>query len=54
MKKRFQKIPRWNIDILKLLLAIVYVYAGLAKLNSDWLLEAMPLKIWLPNNSIFH
>jgi hypothetical protein len=51
MKKRFQKIPRWNIDILKLLLAIVYVYAGLAKLNSDWLLEAMPLKIWLPNNS---
>jgi hypothetical protein len=50
-KKRFQKIPRWNIDILKLLLAIVYVYAGLAKLNSDWLLEAMPLKIWLPNNS---
>jgi uncharacterized membrane protein len=28
-KKRFQKIPRWNIDILKLLLAIVYVYAGL-------------------------
>jgi hypothetical protein len=50
-KKRFQKIPRWNIDILKLLLAIVYVYAGLEKLNSDWLLEAMPLKIWLPNNS---
>jgi hypothetical protein len=29
-KIRFQKIPRWNIDILKLLLAIVYVYAGLA------------------------
>jgi hypothetical protein len=25
----------------KLLLAIVYFYAGLAKLNSDWLLEAM-------------
>jgi hypothetical protein len=33
------KGPRWNIDILKLLLAIVYFYAGLAKLNSDWLLE---------------
>lgn len=50
-KLRFAKIPRWNIDILKLLLAIVYFYAGLAKLNSDWLIEAMPLKIWLPNNS---
>ncbi len=50
-KIAFQKIPRWNVDILKLLLAIVYFYAGLAKLNTDWLLDAMPLKIWLPNNS---
>jgi len=50
-KVRFEKIPAWNIDILKLLLAIVYFYAGVAKLNSDWLLEAMPLKIWLPHNS---
>ncbi len=51
-KKRgvsFQHIPRWAIDTIKLLLAIVYFYAGLAKLNSDWLIEAMPLKIWLPS-----
>ena len=47
--KAFQKIPRWCIDSIKLLLAIVYFYAGLAKLNSDWLLRAMPLKIWLPS-----
>ncbi len=47
----FEKIPSWNIDILKLLLGIVYFYAGLAKLNSDWLINAMPLKIWLPNNN---
>lgn len=45
----FQKIPRWTIDSIKLLLGIVYFYAGLAKLNSDWLLKAMPLKIWLPS-----
>ena len=50
-KIAFQKIPRWTIDVLKVLLGIVYFYAGLAKLNSDWLLKAMPLKIWLPNNS---
>ncbi len=50
-KLRFQKIPSWNIDILKLLLGIVYFYAGISKLNSDWLFEAMPLRIWLPNNS---
>lgn len=45
------QIPTWNIDVLKVMLTIVYFYAGLAKLNSDWLLEAMPLKIWLPNQS---
>ena len=49
--KAFTQIPRWTTDILKLLLAIVYIYAGLAKLNSDWLFNAMPLKIWLPGNA---
>lgn len=47
----FQRIPQWTTDILKLILGIVYCYAGLAKLNSDWLLEAMPLKMWLPSNA---
>lgn len=46
-KGAFSEIPRWSVDAVKLMLAIVYFYAGLAKLNSDWLLEAMPLKIWL-------
>ncbi len=44
----FSQIPKWNIDVIKLLLCIVYLYAGLAKLNSEWLLQGMPLKIWLP------
>jgi hypothetical protein len=43
------QIPRWTLDSIKLLLGTVYFYAGLAKLNSDWLLKAMPLKIWLPS-----
>ncbi|WP_298546707.1 HTTM domain-containing protein [uncultured Aquimarina sp.] len=47
--RSFYKVPRWTIDAVKLLLGIVYFYAGLAKLNSDWLLKAMPLKIWLPS-----
>ena len=47
-QKRFQFVPQWNVDAIKLLLVIVYVYAGLAKLNSDWLVDAMPLSIWLP------
>ena len=42
------EIPQWNIDALKFMMAILYFYAGLAKLNSDWMLHALPLKIWLP------
>ncbi len=48
-KKEYRTIPGWTVDSIKLLLGIVYFYAGLAKLNSDWLFRAMPLKIWLPS-----
>ncbi len=41
-------VPAWTINILKFQLGIVYCYAGLAKLNYDWLVSALPLKIWLP------
>lgn len=43
-----QHIPRWSIGTIKLILGLVYFYAGLAKLNSDWLLQAQPLATWLP------
>mgnify|MGYP001331559427 FL=1 len=48
-KKQYLKVPKWTIDSIKLLLGMVYFYAGLAKINSDWLFKAMPLKIWLPS-----
>lgn len=48
-KRSFEQVPKWTLDAIKLLLGIVYFYAGLAKINSDWLLKAMPLKIWLPS-----
>lgn len=41
-------IPQWSLDAVKLLVCILYFYAGLAKVNSDWLLHAQPLRIWLP------
>lgn len=44
-------IPLWTIGSIRLMLGIVYVYAGLAKMNSDWLLHAMPLRLWLPANN---
>jgi hypothetical protein len=49
--KQIQKVARWTILIFQLQLAIVYVYAGLAKINYDWLIGALPLKIWLPSHS---
>ena len=33
---------------IKLQLSCVYFFAGLAKINSAWLIDAMPLRIWLP------
>lgn len=41
-------VPRWAVLIFQLQLGLVYFFAGLAKLNPDWLLEAMPLRYWLP------
>ena len=49
ISKRY--IPLWTVGSIRLMLGIVYVYAGLAKLNSDWLLQAMPLRLWLPANN---
>jgi len=40
-------IPRWPIFLLQFLMAVVYIYGGIAKINPDWL-RALPLRIWLP------
>ena len=52
-KREYSSIPKWTIDSIKLLLAIVYFHAGIAKLNSDWLFRAQPLRIWLPSKYDF-
>lgn len=46
-KIRQKTTAQWHIGILKFQLAIVYIFAGIAKLNSDWLFNAQPLKTWL-------
>jgi len=45
------KVPAWTVNIFKFQLAVVYFFAGVAKLNPDWLLRAMPMEIWLPAHS---
>ncbi len=52
-KESYNSVPKWTIDVIKLLLGIVYFYAGLAKLNSDWLFRAQPLKTWLSTKTNF-
>ena len=40
-------VPRWIILLPQTQLALVYLFGGIAKLNSDWLLHALPMRIWL-------
>ncbi len=47
---RQMQASRWTILIFQIQLAVVYIYAGLAKINGDWLLRALPLRIWVPAN----
>lgn len=43
-------VPRWTIAIFMIQISIVYIFAGIAKITPHWLLDAMPLRIWLPAN----
>jgi vitamin K-dependent gamma-carboxylase len=44
-------VPALAYYVLRAQVALVYVYAGLAKLNPDWLFEAMPLELWLATHA---
>lgn len=46
-------IPNWCILIIQLQIGLVYFFAGIAKINPDWLLHAQPLKIWLKSRDYF-
>jgi hypothetical protein len=48
---RRDAVPRWCLYLLRLQVATVYTFAGLAKLGSDWLLHGQPLGIWLASNT---
>ena len=47
---RQTQVARWCILIFQVQLGIVYFYAGIWKINYDWLILALPLKIWVPAN----
>lgn len=51
--KRVTHIPNWCILIIQLQIGLVYFFAGIAKINPDWLLHAQPLKIWLKSRDYY-
>ncbi|MEM1053880.1 MAG: HTTM domain-containing protein [Bacteroidota bacterium] len=46
-----RSVPRWAVTALRVQIGLVYFLAGVAKLHPDWLVDAMPLRIWLPARS---
>ncbi len=44
-------LPAWCTYLLRFQVGAVYFFAGLAKVNSDWLLHAQPLNIWLSSRT---
>lgn len=44
-------LPDWLLTALRLQFALVWTFAGLAKLQGDWLLRGLPLRLWLPTRS---
>ena len=51
--KNKTKVPSWTINFIKSQIAFVYIFAGISKLNYDWLIEAQPLINWLKHQSDF-
>lgn len=45
-----EKIPKFYLQILQFQLACVYFFAGVAKINTDWLFAAEPLFTWLQSH----
>jgi hypothetical protein len=41
------KTPAYHVWLLRFQVGLVYFYAGVAKIGSDWLLHGQPLNIWL-------
>ncbi|MFK7756284.1 MAG: HTTM domain-containing protein [Flavobacteriales bacterium] len=46
-------VPRWSILALQCQIAILYLFAGIAKLNYDWLFNAQPMGLWLKSKADF-
>lgn len=44
-------VPAWAVYLIRAQIAVVYVHAGLAKVNADWLLHGQPMGIWMASRA---
>lgn len=44
---RVDYIPLWFLKAIKLQVAMVFFFAGMAKLEADWLFQGRPVSVWL-------
>jgi hypothetical protein len=47
------RVPTWVLWLVRFQIGLVYFFGGVGKLQTDWLVHAMPLRIWLPANGDF-
>lgn len=47
------EVPAWSVWLLRFQVAVPYVFAGLAKLNHDWIVRAEPLRGWVADDTGF-
>ncbi|MEZ4880306.1 MAG: HTTM domain-containing protein [Chitinophagales bacterium] len=52
-RENYTQVPAISVNIIKVMLGVVYFYAGFAKVNHAWLIDAQPLKIWLSSKQHF-
>lgn len=46
-KEKSVEVKSWHYFILRFQVGVVYFFAGLAKINADWLLHAQPMNLWM-------
>jgi vitamin K-dependent gamma-carboxylase len=46
-EQRRGQVRAWVLYLLRFQIAVVYVFGGIGKLHTDWLLHGEPLRIWL-------
>ena len=46
--ERARTVPALAVWMVRAQVAVVYVFAGIAKLHGDWLVRGLPLALWMP------